>query len=98
MSRDDPGDAAVTTPPAIAVEVLSPSSRSIDAVLTRGLYEQAGIALYRLVDLSAPRAVTGTEALGLDALLRVRLVPQWLQSRHWAVRSTPPGRKGLGGP
>lgn len=50
VSRDDPGDKAVTTPLVLAVEVLSPSSRSVDLVLKRALYEQAGVACYWVVD------------------------------------------------
>ncbi len=50
VCRDDPGDAAVTTPLALAVEVLSPSSRSVDRVLKRELYEQSGVQAYWVVD------------------------------------------------
>ena len=50
VRRDDPGDAAVTTPLALAVEVLSPSSRSVDRVLKRELYEQSGVQAYWVVD------------------------------------------------
>lgn len=50
VARDDPGNGAVTTPLALAVEVLSPSSRSVDLVLKRKLYEQAGVAAYWVVD------------------------------------------------
>lgn len=54
VRRDDPGDAAVTTPLVLAVEVLSPSSRSIDRVLKRELYEQSGVAHYWVVDPDEP--------------------------------------------
>ena len=50
VTRSDPGTGAVTTPLALAVEVLSPSSRSIDLVLKRELYEQAGVQAYWVVD------------------------------------------------
>ena len=50
VSRTDPGDAAVTTPLALAVEVLAPSSRSMDLVLKRAVYEQAGVSTYWVVD------------------------------------------------
>lgn len=54
VSRDDPGPAAVTTPLALAVEVLSPSSRSVDLLLKRELYRQAGVASYWVVDPLVP--------------------------------------------
>lgn len=50
VSRDDPGDKAVTMPLALAVEVLSPSSRSVDLVLKRELYQQAGVGSYWVID------------------------------------------------
>ena len=93
VSRDDPGDGAVTTPLAVAVEVLSPSSRSIDAVLKRELYEQAGVGQYWLVDphepavtvwdrvatgFGTPQTVTGDNALELTAPLPVVLRPSAL--------------------
>jgi Uma2 family endonuclease len=53
VARDDPGTGAVTTPLALAVEVLSPSSRSVDLVLKRELYEQAGVDAYWVVDPAA---------------------------------------------
>jgi Uma2 family endonuclease len=62
VSRDDPGDGAVTTPLAVAVEVLSPSSRSIDRVLKRELYEQAGVAQYWLVDPDEPSVTVWSRA------------------------------------
>lgn len=58
VRRDDPGPAAVTTPLALAVEVLSPSSRSVDLVLKRELYQQAGVGAYWIVDPEVP-SVTG---------------------------------------
>jgi Uma2 family endonuclease len=50
VTRADRGRKAVTLPLALAVEVLSPSSRSIDLVLKRELYEQAGVQSYWVVD------------------------------------------------
>ncbi len=50
VTRDDPGPKAVTKPLALAVEVLSPSSRSVDLVLKRELYEQACVQCYWVVD------------------------------------------------
>ena len=60
VRRDDPGEAAVTTPLALAVEVLSPSSRSIDVVLKRALYEQAGVEQYWVVDPLEPSVTVWT--------------------------------------
>ncbi len=90
VSRDDPGDAAVTTPLALAVEVLSPSSRSIDALLKRELYEQSGVEQYWLVDPHEPSvtvwsrrgaafgpadAVAGDDVLDVPAPLAVTVRP-----------------------
>lgn len=90
VSRDDPGGGAVTTPLALAVEVLSPSSRSIDSVLKREMYEQAGVRQYWVVDpdepsvtvwsreperFGAPVVARGEEGLALPAPLRVTVVP-----------------------
>ena len=36
------------------MEVLSPSSRSVDLLLTRGLYGQSGVAAYWVVDPLVP--------------------------------------------
>ena len=57
MSREDKGDKAATLPLVLAVEVLSPSSRSIDMVLKRELYEQSGVLHYWVAD-PARRTVT----------------------------------------
>lgn len=90
VSREDPGPGAVTTPLALAVEVLSPSSRSIDRLLKRELYEQAGVAQYWLVDpdepsvtvwsragarFGEPQVVVGGDHLALAEPLVVDLVP-----------------------
>ena len=90
VRRDDPGDGAVTTPLSLAVEVLSPSSRSIDWVLKRELYEQAGVAAYWVVDPAVPSVtvwlladghygeplvVAGADVLSLDQPFTVRVTP-----------------------
>lgn len=54
VRRDDPGNKAVTTPLALAVEVLSPSSRSVDLVLKRELYQQAGVECYWVIEPEEP--------------------------------------------
>lgn len=51
---------AVTTPLALAVEIISPSSRSVDAVLKRALYEQSGVESYWLVDPEVPSVTAWT--------------------------------------
>ena len=56
VRRDDPGLKAVTTTLALAVEVLSPSSRSVDLVLKRELYRQAGVQSYWVLDPVEPSA------------------------------------------
>jgi Uma2 family endonuclease len=80
VARDDPGPAAVTTPLALAVEVLSPSSRRVDTLLKRALYEESGVAAYWLVDPDAPAVTAWTLVDGSyatacgaegDAVLRV---------------------------
>ena len=90
VRRDDPGDAAVTTPLALAVEVLSRSSRSIDRLLKRELYEQAGVQAYWVVDPVEPSVtawtpadgrygeavvVQGEDALAVERPFPLRLVP-----------------------
>ena len=89
--RDDPGNAAVTTPLLLAVEILSPSSRSVDNVLKRALYEQSGVGQYWVVDPDEPsitvwtlvdgsydagRVVRGTEPLAVREPFGVTVVPQ----------------------
>jgi Uma2 family endonuclease len=48
--RSDAGPQFITTPPLLAVEVLSPATRVTDVVLKRGLYEQSGVHSYWLLD------------------------------------------------
>lgn len=93
VGRDDPGDAAVTTPLVLAVEVLSPSSRSVDRVLKRSLYEQSGVAHYWVVDpqepsitswslhegsYGEPEVVTGGQRLLGRLPFRVEVAPEQL--------------------
>ncbi len=49
-NRTDAGAQFITTPPLLAVEVLSPATRVTDVVLKRGLYEQSGVHSYWLLD------------------------------------------------
>jgi len=55
--RSDVGELAITAPLLLAVEVLSPSTRSKDLLLKRGLYEQSGVAAYWVVDPDEPSVV-----------------------------------------
>ena len=57
VPREGLGTANVTAPLALAVEVLSPSSRSIDSILKRAVYEESGVQHYWVVDPDEP-AVT----------------------------------------
>lgn len=48
--RTDAGPHLLTAPPLLAVEVLSPSTRTTDVVLKRTLYEQHAVQSYWLLD------------------------------------------------
>ena len=54
VARDDVGEENVTRPLKLAVEVLSPSTRSKDLLLKKGLYEDSGVASYWVVDPEVP--------------------------------------------
>ncbi|MEV8375605.1 Uma2 family endonuclease [Kribbella sp. NPDC056861] len=49
-SRADAGPQALTLPLLLAVEILSPATRSKDLVLKRNLYQEAGVASYWIFD------------------------------------------------
>ncbi len=89
--RTDVGDAPISAPLLLAVEVLSPSTRSVDLLLKRGVYAESGVAAYWLVDPSVPsvRALRlvdgayvevgtaeGDRALELEEPFAVRVVPR----------------------
>ena len=89
--RADVGDDPISAPLLLAVEVLSPSTRSVDQLLKRGVYAESGVAAYWLVDPAEPsvralRLVDGDyvevgaaereQALVLDEPFPVRVVPQ----------------------
>lgn len=50
VRRADVGPTNITKPPVLVVEVLSPSTRSKDLLLKRGLYQDAGVPSYWIVD------------------------------------------------
>lgn len=54
LRSEDVGELNVTAPLLLAVEVLSPSTRSKDLLLKRGLYEASGVASYWVVDPDEP--------------------------------------------
>ncbi len=106
VTRDDPGDAAVTTPLAIAVEVLSPSSRSIDTVLKRELSSRPKSRSTGSSTRTSRRSRCGREAMPASA----KRTPSWgtprsssrprcrsssVPATSWAEsgRRSPPGRQ-----
>ncbi len=54
VRRDQVGEENITTGLLLAVEVLSPATRSKDLLLKRGLYEDSGIPSYWVVDPDGP--------------------------------------------
>ena len=54
VRRDDLGEKNITRPLLLAVEVLSPGTRSVDLLLKRGVYQESGVASYWLVDPDQP--------------------------------------------
>jgi Uma2 family endonuclease len=88
--RADVGPKAIEKPLLLAVEILSPATRSKDLVLKRRLYEEAGVASYWIFDPAkeqltvlelvggtyAQRAlVTGKEPFDAELPYPVRIVP-----------------------
>ncbi len=93
VRRTDVGELNIVAPLLLAVEVLSPSTRSKDLLLKRGMYEQSGVASYWIVDPDEPSVtalelldgcyvevgrVVGDEVLALDLPYPVRLCPRAL--------------------
>ncbi len=89
--RADVGEDPISAPLLLAVEVLSPSTRSVDLLLKRGVYAESGVAAYWLVDPAVPSvralrlvdgeyaevgAAEGSQPLELDEPFAVRVVPQ----------------------
>jgi Uma2 family endonuclease len=54
VHREDVGELNIQLPLLLAVEVLSPSTRSKDLLLKRGLYEDSGVTSYWIVDPDEP--------------------------------------------
>lgn len=54
VRRRDLGGTAITEPLVLAVEVLSPSTRSVDLLLKRGVYAESGVEAYWVVDPLEP--------------------------------------------
>jgi Uma2 family endonuclease len=89
-NRQDADAKFLTTPPHLAVEVLSPATRVTDVVLKRGLYEQSGVPSYWLLDpinqeltileltndrYTCQAVVQGEETFTTDAPFPVHLTP-----------------------
>jgi Uma2 family endonuclease len=54
VRRADVGELGITRPLLVSVEILSPSTRSKDLLLKRGLYESSGVPSYWVVDPDEP--------------------------------------------
>ena len=54
LRRTDAGETRIVAPLLLAVEVLSPSTRSKDLLLKRGLYEDSGVTSYWVIDPEEP--------------------------------------------
>jgi Uma2 family endonuclease len=91
--RRDVGPTPITAPLLLAVEVLSPSTRSVDLLLKRGLYAESGVAAYWIVDPEVPSvqawqlvegsyvdagSAEGSQVLRREEPFRVSVVPQEL--------------------
>jgi Uma2 family endonuclease len=89
--RADVGDDPISAPLLLAVEVLSPSTRSVDLLLKHGVYAESGVASYWVVDPAVPSVrawrlhdgayvavgvAEGAQALELAEPFPVRVVPQ----------------------
>ena len=88
--KRDVGARPISAPLLLAVEVLSPSTRSVDLMLKRGLYAESGVDAYWVVDPLEPSlqawrlvdgdwvdagAATGSDVLRLDHPFPVELTP-----------------------
>lgn len=88
--RSDVGARPISAPLLLAVEVLSPSTRSVDLMLKRGVYAESGVGAYWVVDPLEPSvqawrlvegdwvdvgAATGSDVLCLEHPFPVQIVP-----------------------
>ena len=88
--RSDVGATPLSAPLLLAVEVLSPSTRSVDLLLKRGIYAECGVGAYWAVDPVEPAIqawvlvdggwvdaghATGDEELVLSLPFEIRLRP-----------------------
>lgn len=93
VAKDRIGAKNITEPLALAVEVLSPSTRRKDMVLKRSKYQDAGVAAYWIVDPTGPSVTAyelrddayvevgsaeGERALRLEAPFPVTVTPSTL--------------------
>jgi Uma2 family endonuclease len=91
--RADVGREPISAALLLAVEVLSPSTRSVDRLLKHGVYAESGVASYWVVDPLVPSvevwrledgsyeaagSATGDEELRVDEPFPVSLVPSAL--------------------
>jgi Uma2 family endonuclease len=91
VRTDEVTERGITEPPVLAVEVLSPGTRSVDLLLKRGVYEESAVPSYWLVDPLEPSVtvleldpdgryqqtavVRGDRTLRLDRPFPVELTP-----------------------
>lgn len=90
VRRADIGPTSIPAVPVLAVEVLSPSTRSVDLVRKKARLERAGCEHYWIIDADVPSLtcwrlvggayaevahVEGDEAVDLTAPVAVRVVP-----------------------
>ena len=89
--REHVGDSPISAPLLLAVEVLSPSTRSVDLLLEHGVYAESGVAAHWVVDPRVPSVrawrlldggyvdagtATGKEVLRATEPFPVQVVPQ----------------------
>jgi Uma2 family endonuclease len=91
VNKHEVTERGIATPPVLAVEVLSPGTRSVDLLLKRGVYEESGVPAYWLVDPAEPSVTVleldddgryrevsvarGDESVRLERPFPVELVP-----------------------